>query len=244
MKNLFENYILLFLFTYAFLHSKEKNLDKFLEQKKESLNGIIELFNLKYKIFFLLFNEEENFNINDEEIIKSLKNNKNIKDIINKSNNLLLRAQNLEIPQFHIISLPDTFIELFAKYMNISCDICRKNRASFYICLFCGQKICDSTSCLIESKTNGKKEYSLFQHSKNCSGGNCLFLYNEKSELIYSLKRQYFNSDIYVYLNSFGEYLNNDLNESYVLNKVELEKGIQNYIDMTYRKNKFKLNYS
>ena len=238
IKNVFENGILLLWFVISFLRGKENNLNEFLEKKEniDSFKGKFELYKLKYKIFFLLYNEEDNLEINDEEIINSLKNNKNLKDAINNSNNLFLREQKLEIPQFNIISLPDSFIELCLKYMNIICNVCKENRSSFFICLFCGKKICNSIECLSIMK-NGKKEYTLFDHSKKCGGGNCLFLCNSKSELAYVLKGKLIYSDIYVYFNSFGEFANDDnLNESYVLNKVELQKGIQNFIDVTNRK--------
>ena len=243
IKNIFENYILLYMFTYSFLKSKENDLDEYLNKKEniDSFKKVFELYELKYKICFLLYDEEESLNF--EDIIKSLKTNKNLKDLINKANNIFLNEQNLEIPKFKLINLPDTFIELISKYMNINCVNCHKKNSSFYICLNCGEKICDVTSCLTELKPNGMKDYSLIDHSKKCSGGNSIFISNKNSEIIYILKRRIISSGIFVYLNSFGECVNEDYtNESYILNKVELEKAIQMYIDMTFRKKKFKIN--
>ena len=118
-----------------------------------------------------------------------------------------------------------------------------QKNSSFYICLNCGEKICDVTSCLTELKPNGMKDYSLIDHSKKCSGGISIFISNKNSEIIYILKRRIISSGIFTYLNSFGECVNVDYaNESYILNKVELEKAIQMYTDMTFRKKEFKIN--
>ena len=39
-----------------------------------------------------------------------------------------------------------------------------------------------------------------------------------------------------MYLNSFGEFINDFYNDNYLLNKIELEKSVQKFIDMTFRK--------
>ena len=131
-------------------------------------------------------------------------------------------------------------MELYSNYMNINCINCNKKNYNYNICLICGSKICDNINCVSEIKT-GKKEYSLIAHSKICGGGNILLISNTTSEIVYVLKSQFNNSKIYVYLNSFGEYIKDYyLNYNYILNKVELKKAIQKFIDMSFRKKGFK----
>ena len=113
-----------------------------------------------------------------------------------------------------------------------------------YFCLICGKRICGTINCLVDIKDKGIKEYSLIYHSKKCNGGNGIFLSIKNSEIVYILKRRIIDSGIYIYLNNYGEFLNNKcLNEDYKLNKVELEKGILKYMEMTFRKNLRKIYY-
>ena len=242
IKNIFKNYILAYIFAYTFLKNKEKDFDEFL-CKKDNQNlfkKIFELFNLEYKICFLLYDEkEEDLNLNYEETIESLKNNESFKILIKKSSDItIIKPQSLEILKFHPIHLPENFMEFSSKYMNIECVYCKKKYINYEICLICGNKICNYKECKGEKRPNGKTEYSLIDHSKQCSGGNSIFISNKTSEIIYILKRKFINSKIYVYLNSFGEYRKDYyLNDNYLLNKVEFEKSVQQFIDMTYRKN-------
>ena len=56
-------------------------------------------------------------------------------------------------------------------------------------------------------------------------------------EIEYVLKRKIIGSNIFVYVNDFGETMKVfNLSDEYKLNKDELKKAIQKYIDMTYRK--------
>ena len=239
IKNLFQNCILIHLFIFQFIKSKETKFDEFLNKKEneDSLKKIFELYKLKYKICFLFYDEkEENLNLNFEQSIQFLKEKVNINSLKNNFTNLFIKEQYLEIPKFNPIKLPENYMEFCSKYANINCINCNKKNKDYYICLICGNKICDVTSCITELEP-GKKEYSLKIHSKKCGGGNVLFISNINSQIIYLLKDYFINSGIYVYLNSFGEYIKDYYqNDNYVLNKVELEKGIQLFIDMTFRK--------
>ena len=241
IKNIFKNYILAYIFAYTFLKNKEKDFDEFLYKKENQsiFKKLFDLYNLEYKICFLLYDEkEEDLNLNYEETIESLKNNENIKILINKSSEITtIKPQSLEILKFHPIHLPENFMEFSSKYMNIECVYCKKKYINYEVCLICGNKVCNYIKCLGEKKSNGTADYSLIDHSKKCSGGNSIFISNKTSQIVYILKRRFINSNIYVYLNSFGEYRKDYyLNDNYLLNKVEFEKSIQQFIDLTYRK--------
>jgi hypothetical protein len=172
--------------------------------------------------------------------INSLQNNETIQALINNNQNLTLKEQYIEYPNLEIISLPEQFIEFCPKYMNIECINCHKKIVEFYLCLVCGNKICDSKLCVTDIKPNGKKEYSVIEHSKICGGGNALFISGQTSEIIYLTKRQFSNSGIFVYLNSFGEHpKGNDLKGNFILNQSELDKSIQTFVDMIFRKKGF-----
>ena len=238
IKNLFQNNILSYLFIYRLLKRKENNLEEFLtkSENKDYINKLYNYFDSKYKICFLLFDEkEENLKVNHEVILKN--NIKTIEKIINNNANIILKEQYLEIPKLNIISLPEYYMDFCSNYMNIKCSNCNKKAINYFVCLICGNKICNHKDCKTDVGPNGKREYSLIAHSKKCSGGNSLFIEGKTSEIIYILKRRLISSGIHVYLNSFGEYMNfNDFNNNYILNRIELDRSIQIFIDISFRK--------
>ena len=238
IKSIFQNNILSYIFIYMFIQKKENNFEEFLtkEENKEFIQKIINFYNLKYKICFLLYDEkEEDLKLNLD--INSLKINEAVRSLINDNQSLTLKEQYIEYPNLEIISLPENFMEFCTKYMNMKCMNCQKNIVGFNLCLICGNKICDNKLCVTDKKPNGKKEYSLIEHSKVCGGGNTIFISGKSSEIIYLTKRQFSFSGIFVYLNSFGEYPKGyDLNGNFTLNQSELDKSIQIFIDMIFRK--------
>ena len=250
IKNIFQNYILEYLYSYYCSKNNKKKLEEFINDplNQELLKKIFILYSLKYKICSLLYNENKKISLKYEDIIQILKENNNkefylINNTINNSTDIILKEEDLGGIKFNIIKLPENFMEFCSKYMNINCINCNKKNLNYYICLFCGNKICDNKSCFLEYP-NGTKDYSLIAHSKKCGGGNVLFISNLNSQIIYLLKRQFTNSGIYIYLNSFGEYIKNYYNnDKYILNEIELQKGIQKFIDLTFRTKGYKTIY-
>ena len=245
IKNIFKNYILIYIFVYGFLIHKQNSFVEFLDIKEnqDTLKNLFEFYKLKYQICLLLFSEnEENLDLDYEETIQFLKNSQNINDLISKNNNIILNQQYFDIPKFNIIQLPDQYMEFCSKFMNINCINCNKKKVCYYICLICGNKICDDKNC-IKNNANGKKDIALIDHSIKCGGGNALFIANTTTQIAYILKRQLAFSGIYVYLNNFGEHVqDNCLIDSYILNKIELEKSKQIFIDLVFRKKSMRFN--
>ena len=244
IKNLFFKNILLYMSSVAFFKKNTDSFEEFLANEKEELKKILDLYNLKYKIFLLLFNKlDENLeeNISLEEAISIIKDNKNFVNSINsikiKNNNLheKLKIQYLEIPELFFVNIPQSGIEFFNKTKG-NCLYCHKMNLNFYFCLICGNKFCKTIDCIVEGKT---KEYSAIYHSKQCCGGNGLFIDFSDSQIIYLLKRKIIDSNIFIYLNSFGDHLNSiHLDDDYKLNMEKYKEGIMKYIDMTFRKKK------
>ena len=244
IKNIFKNKILLYFIYIAFIKSNNNdNLENFITNNKNELKKALELYYLKYKISLLLFNEKEeniNINLNLEEIISSVKSNPDFIKLLNSAgnNNYLehIKEQCLEIPEFNIIELPERGLE-FLNQTNGNCFYCNKKNLSSYLCLFCGKKICNSVNCFVDYEAKNRKEFSLIYHSIKCSGGNSLFLNIRDCAIEYVLKRRIIDSKIVVYMNDFGETMkDNLLSDEYKLNRDELKKAIQKFIDMTYRK--------
>ena len=92
--------------------------------------------------------------------------------------------------------------------------------------------------CTVENASPKGKDYSFIYHSKKCCGGNAIFLSSHDTQIIYVLKRRKIESNIFVYMNDFGEVLKEKyyFSDEYKLNKNEFNKGIINFIDMTYER--------
>ena len=251
IKNIFQNKILLYFIYISFLKSNNNdNIDKFVTENKAEIKKAMDLYCLKYKIFLFLLNEKEediNINFNLDQIIPVIKSNPDFIYLIKstKKDSYLanIKDQYLEIPEFKIIDLPESGIEFLNKISG-PCFYCHKKNLSSYLCLFCGNKICNNKGCFLENASKKGNEYSLIYHSMKCCGGNGIFLDIKNAEISYILKRRIIKSNIFVYMNDFGETLkNNYLNDEYKLNKAELKKGIMKFIDMTYRKKTLKIYY-
>jgi len=245
IKNIFVNKIILYYIYFAFIKSNNNyNIDIFVTNNKIEIIKALELFCLKYKICLLLFNENENntnININLDQIIGFIKlypDFNYLADSVKKNKYIeYIKKQYLEIPSFNLINLPENGIDFLYKTNKLSCLYCNKKYLYSYLCLICGNKLCNKNSCLVEKGIKKGKEFSLIYHSKKCCGGNAIFLNIINAEIIYLLKRKIIRSNIFIYMNDFGEIFSEDyLKDEYKLNKRELEKAVMKYIDMTFRK--------
>ena len=137
-------------------------------------------------------------------------------------------------------NIPQNVIEFFNKTKG-NCLYCHKMNLNSYFCLICGNKFCKTMNCTVVRK---RKECSAIYHSEICCGGNGIFIDISDSQIIYLLKRKVIDSNIFIYLNSFGEHLNpNYLDDNFQLNMVKYKEGIMKYIDMTFRKGKRKIRF-
>ena len=251
IKNIFNKNILLYYIYITYIKSnKNDNLDLFISNNINEIKKTLDLYSLKYKICLLLFNEKEeniNLDISKENLLSIIKENADLIKIIksNKKDTYFSRIkdQYLSIPEFKIIDLPESGIE-FLKRINGDCLYCHKKNLSVYLCLFCGNKMCNSVDCLVENSLKKRNEYSAIYHSKICCGGNGLFLDVSNSEIIYISKRRIIDSNIFVYLNDFGDvWEDKNITDEYKLNKIDLNRGIMKFIDMTFRRKKNKIYY-
>ena len=245
-KNIFQNKILIYLIYIAFIKSNNnENIDKFFDNGKTEIKNALDLYYLKYKIFLLLLNEKEEDiknNISLEQIISSIKYNSDFNYLINSSKkDLFLKRISklyLGVPEFININSPDNILEFMNRMIDECCIYCnnKKNKYS-YLCLLCGNKLCNDTKCAFEIILAKGEENSLVYHSKQCCGGNGIFLEIQNCEIIYIFKRRTIKSNIFIYMNEFGEtFKDNFLSDKCKLNKDELKKGIMEFNDLAYRK--------
>ena len=246
INKIFQNYILEYMFVYYWYINGNNNkikLKEFLSKNNRILlKNIFDLYFSKYTICFLLYNGDKIINLDFTESIQFLKRkaDKNYNLIINSTDKILKETQLGKILKFNIIELPKNFVEFNSKYMNINCVNCNEKNSNYLICLICGKKICNDKNCIYENKTRFEN-YSIINHSKESKCGNALFISNINSEIIFLLKKQIINSRIYIYLTLLGECLSNyNYNDSFFLNEEQLQKSINIFIDITFRKKDYK----
>jgi hypothetical protein len=242
---LFTDNILILYFLMFHINNSQENSQYFFEDQNQ-LKKAFDLFKLKFDLYKLLFNSSYEDNLNFDNAISFIKNSKIFMELINKyiSNTQFIvkykKEKYLEIPKLKIIELPNNYNNFLVKYMNINCINCKERRENYYICLFCGSKLCLDTKCVSIYKE--KKYNSIYIHSKICAGGQALFIASNSS-ICYVLKKELFISKKYVYLNSFGENYqfdkSTDLKSDYTLNEDALKENIQMFIDMNFKGNKF-----
>ena len=246
IENIFQIKFLVYFIYITFIKSNNNdNIDNFITNNKPEIKKAIDLFCLKYKICLLLFNEKEeniNIKISYHYIISLIKSNSDFINLLNsrKKDNYLLniKEQYMSIPIFDIINLPENGLEFLSKEIGY-CFYCHKKNLSSFLCLLCGSKMCNNMGCTVENASPKGKDYSLIYHSKKCCGGNGIFLGLHDTQIIYVLKRRLIKSNIFIYMNDFGEALKEKyyFSDEYKLNKNELNKAIINFIDMTYKRN-------
>ena len=200
----------------------------FINYNSKLKNQDLNIFKPDYSIKDLLNIFFENVNINLE----------NIKENSSITKSLFNLAINLE-PR--IISLPENIISLITKYNSIKCHNCQKFYSNSLICLICGTKLCDSPNCSknIKSQNINSKQY----HTNLCGGGNSIYLSLNNGNIKFISDSNLINSDYNIYLNKFGERISKrKITNEYTLNKEEVNKAINSFIDITYRKfDKYKI---
>ena len=247
IKSFFEDRILPYLMSISFIKSNNNNFYDFLVKNKTEEEKALELYKLKYKICFLLLDEKEEnieINVSYDKLFSFIKSNNNFINLFKNSKNNSIKEQNLQIPELNLMELPEKGID-FLNRKNANCIYCKKKNLYSCYCLLCGNQFCNSKNCFVEDQSSEqKKEYSFIYHSIKCCGGNGIFLDTYNVEIVYILDRRFISSGIYIYLNNFGEPMKEKyIGDEYILNKNELNKAINKYIDLTFRKNSAKIYY-
>ena len=251
-KNLFEKNFKLENFI-QFLNTKDnKILLNTFENFKEKINFFLLLSNsenknnfLKFDFSKISFNEILNKNILklNKNFLPSFKLNDLIKFLIQnyKKEKSQILIQNSTISKnlilfnskifFSSIELQEKMFDFTYNYQKQKCFYCKQPFKMGLICLMCGEKICNSGEC----KTN--QNLSIFEHTKNCGGGNSFYVDNDNGEILFIISNEnVVDKNIFVYLNNLGETVKNyEITDEYNLKKNELIKVENMFIDLDFR---------
>ena len=203
------------------------------------------IFKIQYEVFYNLIKNEysvEQNSINEYEtlslercigLVKSISDQNIIEKNMGFYNNEILSSFNYI--KLNFIQLPESCTDFYSHYSMMECSNCHMKEITGYICLICGSKICNLKKCLSVSK-KGKKEFSLVGHGNECTGGNTLYLSLKDSQIIYYLKKRFAFSEVYLYVNKYGEHIEEKcLSSDFNLDKKMYEKAKMDYIDLKYR---------
>ena len=194
--------------------------ENLLQNKNESLNIIFKNKINNDKIIEIIF---QNFSNTFENI--------SIRYFINQ--NMLLFGIKLF---FKFIPLEKSLLEHISKIQNEKCICCGKNSKLSLLCLLCGEKFCYDKLCKPkENNPNNKCYYEI--HSINCNYGNICYI-TELGKILFFYHMVFVNSFNGIYLNQFGERLNDNdsITNDYKLVEKEYQKIEKMFIDFSYRK--------
>ena len=191
------------------------------QNKNESLNIIFKNKVNNDKIIEIIF---QNFSNTFENIP--------IRYFINQ--NMLLFGTKL---YFKFIPLEKALLDHISKIQKEKCICCGKNGKLSLLCLLCGEKFCNDKLC--KPKENNPNNISYYQlHSINCNYGNVFYI-TDLGKILFFYHGECINSFNGIYLNQFGERLNNDnatITNDYKLVEKEYQKLEKMFIVFSYRK--------
>ena len=182
------------------------------------------------------FTQEQLLNKLLEQFIPTLDSFNNT-SIINK--NLLLLGLQFK---YSFIPLNKEMTSLVSEYHTIKCSNCQKIYSNSFVCLICGKKFCNNINCKVQ--LDSRSIYNILYHSFVCGGGNNIYLSLNDGEITFVSETNIINSQTFIYLNKFGDKVNEGkITNDYLLNEDEMKKTIISFIDFSFRKyNKYQMN--
>ena len=195
------------------------NLYDSLKKNKGNIN-----FNEIFKVLPKLINNDNAFykeygttfhyNIIFESLINNIKKKKNDKNLIKKE--FIIQFVPLK---FEFIHLDNNIFDVVENYLDKNCTICNKIPKNYYICLICGNKICDSSF---------SNEY--YEHIEECNGEYCIYLKMDclETTLCYKHKKK----NLYpLFVNEAGVGpIEREIGNEFNLSKEKLKITLRNFI--------------
>lgn len=193
--------------------------DSLKKKNKDNIN-----FNDIFKVLPKLINQDNAFykeygitflyNRIFESLINGIKKKKNDKNLIKKE--FIIQFVPLK---FEFIHLDNNIFNVVENYLDKNCVICHKTPKYFYICLICGNKICDS---------NFSDEF--YDHVEECTGEYCIYLkiYGLETALCYKHKKK----NLYpLFVNEAGVGpMEKEIGNEFNLSKEKLKITLRNFI--------------
>ena len=179
--------------------SKTLNISKIFEGKIGKEFDYIKIFNL---------------------LIRNIKNIKTENHLVKKE--LLMQFTPIK---FEFIKLDENIFDFIEKYLEKECDICSEVTKNFYICLICGNKICNTIQC-----------NNYYIHSLKCGGKYCIFIdINDGKVSIFDGSLKEYTS-LYINKEGVGPH-SRKIDNEFKLNKEKEQKYFRNFISYDFHFN-------
>ena len=135
--------------------------------------------------------------------------------------------------EYKFTILPSIAIDFQYIFFDFPCIYCKQIGYPSFICLTCGKKICNI------KKNKCRAMNPIIEHNEKCGGGRSIFIntFNYTVVLVENNNRVY-KSDIHLYVNKFGESIeNNTTNKTIKLNKEEIKNALRIFINFSWTNN-------
>ena len=140
---------------------------------------------------------------------------------------------------YKFINLPLVAIDFQYIIFDFACSYCKSIGYPSFICLTCGKKVCNKKEniCKVNSP--------IIKHNEECGGGRSIFINTFNYKVILVEKNNIYNIDIPLYVNKFGESIeSNTTNKTYKLNKEEINKALEIFINYSWTNNNYAIDQS
>ena len=135
---------------------------------------------------------------------------------------------------YKFIDLPETLMDLNYNIYDKKCEVCKKEGKNQLLCLYCGAKVCNSASCVVDNE--GEKIQSIFFHSTLCGGCRNAYLQANEGNVLFHYMNEKYKRCIPLYVNEFGEDIKKDsFGKEYKLNHSAVKKALKMFNEFSYR---------
>jgi len=123
--------------------------------------------------------------------------------------------------KFKLIDLDTNIFDMVEKYLFKKCCICNNYTKYYYICLICGEKVCNTKIC---DKIN--------KHVENCGGGSGIFMYISTTSLCLVKANSTKRDNLYpLYVNESGVGPNEyEIGNEFNLSQEKYNNALKTYI--------------
>ena len=200
-------------------------------EKQNSADNNIDLIFAQFlpKIKINVFFNENYINSINNYININNKNNNKYKNYINP----LLLCSCIPI-EYKFINLPLVALDFQYIIFDFACSYCKSKGYPSFICLTCGKKVCNKKDNIC------KVNNPIIKHNEDCGGGRSIFINTYNYKVILVENNNIYDSDIPLYVNKFGESIeSNTTNKTYKLNREEINKALEVFINYSWTNNNY-----
>ena len=123
--------------------------------------------------------------------------------------------------KFDFIDLDNNIFDWIEKNLYKECDICHRINKNSYICLTCGDKVCNLNDSRID----------ILQHSNMCGKNDCPLIYMKNMEMLLCKYKRYIKRIYPLYVNESGIGPNErEIGKEFNLSHEKLELALKNYV--------------